>query len=64
MIRIDRPEEEPERLRTEGRDERTVLEDAYEDDSTDFEAFVVNRGFDRRIYSHSSVREQLLACHH
>lgn len=64
MIRIEKPEEEPERLRTEGGDERAVLEGAYEDDSTDFEAFVVNRGFDRTIYSHSTVREQLLACQH
>lgn len=62
MIAIDKSAEEPERLQEEGERERAKLEKAYEDDSTDFASVLEERGFNRRIYSHSSVREALLDC--
>lgn len=64
MIAIDKPNEEPERLQSAGVQERRNLEDAYEDDDTDFENFLSERGFDRTIFSHDSVRTRLLHCQH
>jgi uncharacterized protein (TIGR02646 family) len=64
MIPIDKPEDEPERLQSDGADERADLADAYEDENTDFVAVLSERGFDRTIFSHDSVRSQLLDCQH
>lgn len=64
MIAIDKPDEKPDRLQEEGERERANLEKAYEDESIDFVAFLDERGFKRRIYSHPSVRQALLDCHH
>lgn len=62
MISIDKPEDQPDRLRMAGEEERVKLEVAYEDPDTDFKAFLSDRGFDRTIFSHNSVRAQLLDC--
>jgi len=64
MIAIDKPDDEPERLQLAGADERAKLEAAYEDENTNFAHLLSERGFDRTIFSHDSVRDCLLDCHH
>jgi uncharacterized protein (TIGR02646 family) len=64
MIRIDKPDEAPDKLRGDGREERAQLEAKRDDDPEAFSQWIQSDAFKRSIFSHDSVREALLEAQH
>ena len=66
MVRIDKPEEAPEVLRTRGKKKRRVMASLYtrfaENYNQGKKSF--RKHLDPRIYGHPSVRETLIEAHH
>ena len=59
MIRIDKPEEVPDVLRTRGRERRRVMASLYTRFSEEYNRGKKTFAFDSRIYGHPSVRKLL-----
>jgi uncharacterized protein (TIGR02646 family) len=66
MIRIDKPEEEPEVLRTRGKEKRRVMASLYTRFSEDYnqgkKSF--HKQLDPGIYAHRSVKQALIEAQH